>query len=205
MKVILASTSPRRKDFMDMLEITYDTTSPDVDEMSIRDSNPEKLSILLAEAKADAVVSKYNEGIVIGSDTVVEFEDKIIEKAANEEEQRKLIHMQNGKFTVIISAVCFINIETGQKITKTKKTYFYMANLTDEQIEDYIKTGQGIGKGGGFGIQDENGLFIKKLDGCYPNSIGFPICLVADTLKEMGIDIKVNIREDVNRKLNKQC
>ncbi len=80
-----------------------------------------------------------------------------------------------------------------------------MADLTDQQIEEYIKTGQGLGKGGGFGIQDENGMFIKKLDGCYPNSIGFPICLVADTLKEMGVKIKVDIRKVVKQKTKKLC
>lgn len=205
MKIILASTSPRRKEMLAWLGIDFDSVPPGVDEEKIRDKDPVKLAKMLAQAKAEAVAKNYSDGIVIGSDTVIEFEGTIIEKAANNDEQRKMIDSRKGKTFDVISGVCVINAKTGQKKTLAKKTTFYMANVPEAKIDAYIASGQGLDKGGGFGIQDENGLFIDRIEGCYSNCIGLPVCLVAEMLNDFGVEITLNPKSEVKKHTGHEC
>ncbi len=205
MKVFLASTSPRRKEMLRWLGLKYVTVAPGVDEEKIRDSDPVILAQLLAEAKAEAVAKNIGSGIVIGSDTVIEFEGTIVEKAKDIEDQRMMINLRKGKPFDIISGVCVIDAKTGKKVTKSKQTTFWMANVSKDKIEKYIQSGQGLDKGGGFGIQDENGLFIDRIEGCYTNSIGFPLCTVAEMLKNFGVNIEVDVRYEVKKRTGKDC
>lgn len=203
--IILASTSPRRKEMLAWLGVNFKSVAPGVDEDNIRDSDPAKLALLLAEAKAQAVAKNVDQGIVVGSDTVIEFENTIIEKAKDKNDQRRLINIRRGKPFDVISGVCLIDAATGEKICRTKTTTFWMANVPDEKIEAYIESGQGLDKGGGFGIQDENGLFIDQIEGCYTNSIGFPVCTVAEMLQELGIDLTVDAKVEVKRRTGHDC
>lgn len=207
MKIILASKSPRRVEMMQWLGISFESVSSEIDEAKLRDSDPVKLTVMLAEAKALAIADNYKneEVIVIGSDAVVAFNNQIIEKPKDVDDQRRMILLQRGKPAVVVTSVCFINTKTGEKIIETKKTEYSMANVSDEKIESYLKTGVGLSRAGGYGQQDENGMFIGTEFDCYPNSIGFPICLVADTLRKMGIEIKVEIKQIVKEKTGHSC
>lgn len=207
MKIILASKSPRRVEMMQWLGISFESVSPEIDEAKLRDSDPVKLTAILAEAKAQMVANNYKneEAIIIGSDAVVAFDNQVIEKPKDVDEQRKMILLQRGKPATVVTSVCFINTKTSEKITETKKTDYIMAKVSDEQIEAYLKTGVGLSRAGGYGQQDEDGMFIGTEFDCYPNSIGFPICLVADTLRKMGIEINVDIKLIVKEKTNRSC
>ena len=207
MKIILASKSSRRIEMMQWLGVPFETFSPEIDETKLRNSDPVKLTAMLAEVKAQAVVSdhKSEETIVIGSDAVVAFNNQIIEKPKDVDDQRRMLFLQRGRPATVVTSVCFINTKTGEKIIETKKTDYVMANVNDEQVEAYLKTGIGLSRAGGYGQQDENGMFIGTEFDCYPNSIGFPICLVADTLKKMGIEINVDIKSIVKAKTGHSC
>lgn len=204
-KIILASTSPRRKEMLSWLGIKYISISPDIDESLIRHSDPKQLTMLLAEAKAEAIASLNSDSIVIGSDAVVAFEDKIIEKPLDKKHQKKLINMQKGKPAKVYSSVCLIDTQTDKKITRTLITKYKMADLSDKKIDSYIASGKGLDKAGGYGCQDENGMFLAGLEGCYTNLIGFPICEVAKMLVELGIPITVDIKKIVEEKTGRKC
>ena len=205
MRVVLASKSPRRKEIMGWLGIDFEISPYTFDESDIKHKSPLKLTRLLAEAKADAVTSLYPDSIIIGSDTLVSFNNLILEKPLNKNHQRQLIHMQNGKEAKVYCTVCVINTSTKQKVIKTKVTRYKMAKASNNQIEQYIKSGQGMDKAGGYGNQDENNMFLDKLYGCYSNLMGFPACEVATILKSMGIPINVNIKKLVNNKTGRKC
>jgi len=205
MKIILASQSPRRIEMMQWLGVPFESIIPDINEIKLRDNNPEKLTRMLAEAKAQAVAKNLTSGLVIGSDAVVAFNNLIIEKPKNINEQRKMLYLQRGKPATVVTSVSIVNAKTGKKLTKTKKTEYVMANISDEKIEDYIKTGIGMTRAGGYGQQDENGMFIGSEFDCYPNSIGFPICLVKEMLYDMGVEINLNIKKIVKQKIGKSC
>jgi len=205
MKIILASASPRRLEMMQWLGLPFKSISPELDESRIRDNDPVGLTIKLAEAKAQAVANNLKNALVIGSDAVVSFKDKIIEKPKDITDQRRMLYLQREKPAVVVTSVCVINTKTGKKVTRTKKTKYKMAYVSNEKIEDYIKTGVGLSRAGGYGQQDENGLFIGSEFDCYPNSIGFPICLVKEMLENMGVKIGLDIKKIVKQKTGKSC
>ena len=205
MKIILASTSPRRQEMLSWLGIKFDAVAPTVDESVIRHNDPKKLTQLLAEAKAEAVRDGAREGIIIGSDAIVCFNDQILEKAKDKNHQRELIKAQRGKNAATVSSICIINLATNEKVIKTKVTEYAVADVTDEQIEAYVESGKGMDKAGGFGLQDENGMFVKEILGCYPNVIGFPVCEVAEILSNFGVPMAVDIKSIVHGKTGYEC
>lgn len=206
MKIILASSSPRRIEMMEWLNIPFEHTSPELDESQIRDNNPESLTRKLAEAKAQAVATNNaKNSLIIGSDAVVSFKKKIIEKPKNVEDQRRMLHLQRNKPATVVTSVCVINTKTDKKIVETKKTEYKMAYVSDEKIEAYIRTGVGLSRAGGYGQQDEDGMFIGSEFDCYPNSIGFPVCLVKEMLEDMNVKVDTDIKKIVKQKTGKSC
>lgn len=204
-KIILASGSPRRIEMLRWLKIPFEVAVPNVDELSIRDADAVKLSKKLAKAKAQVISKSHRDGLVIGIDTIVKLGKLIIEKPIDVKDQRRLIQLQNGNKMDIISGICITDASTGKSIIRSKKTIFKMKKISDKQINSYIKSGQGLDKGGGFGIQDENGLFIENIIGCYPNAIGFPICTLATILKNFDIPMEQNIKKLVKKRTGYSC
>ena len=204
-KIILASQSPRRIEMMEWLKIPFECVNPNIDESKLRSKDPVKLTKMLAQAKAEAVSDINKLAIVIGSDAVVSFENMILEKPADINEQRKMLKMQRNKPATVVCAVCVLDKSRDIKICKVKKTKYIMANVTDAQIELYIKTGDGLSRAGGYGQQDENGLFIATEFDCYPNSIGFPICLVQEILESIGIEVEGSVIDTVKEKTGRRC
>lgn len=190
---------------MSWLGVDFQNVKPEIEEKNFKNSNPENLTKLLAEKKAKSLMSFYKDALIIGSDAVVSFNNQIIEKPVDIEDQRKMLYLQKGKPATVVCAVCLVNANTEKKRIEVKKTDYTMADLTDKQIEDYIKTGKGLDKAGGFGLQDENGLFIKEMVGCYTNAMGFPICLVAEMLEKFGVKIEIGIKKIVEEKTGRSC
>lgn len=203
--ILLASTSPRRNEMLRWLEIPFKSAKPGVDEKLIRYSSPKELTRLLAEAKAEALRDVSPNTIIIGSDAVVSFQGKILEQPADKKQQREMIELQKGKEAEVYSAVCVIDTSTGEKITKVKVTPYKMASPSDEQIDDYVASGEGLDKAGGYGQQDRDGLFVDSINGCYTNAIGFPLCDVADLLQQMGVTISVDVKEKVSSNTGREC
>lgn len=201
-KVILASQSGLRQEMMGWLKIPFVAVQADIDEKFIRETNPEKLTARLAQAKAEAVARQNKKGVVIGSDAVMVFNNQIVEKPASEKEQREMLYKERGKIATTVTAVCLIDIESKEKIVKTQRTDYEIPKVTSDQIENYIKTGKGLNRAGGFGQQDEDGLFeVRILKGTWANGVGFPIDLVARCLKKMGVSIKVDPRSLVKKRI----
>ena len=205
MKITLASLSPRRRELLSYLGIDFDILNSQVNEDKIRDDNPHSLTQKLATAKAEAAKNKVTDGLIIGSDTVVYFQGKILEKAKDKNHQRKLIKTQRGKKMEVITSVCILDVQTNERVVKTKVTSCIISNVNDEVIESYIEKGTGLDKAGGIGYEDENGLFIKLIDGCFSNVMGFPLCNVAEILKGKGIDINENYQELIQEKTGHKC
>lgn len=205
MKITLASNSPRRKELLLLLDLKFKTLHPNVNEESIRHKDPKILTKLLAEAKAEAIKGRVGNGIIIGSDSVVVFNDQIIEKARDINHQRELIKSQRGKKAATVTSVCVINLHTGEKITRTKMTKYLVADFSDEQVETYIKSGHGLDEAGGFGVQDEKGLFLEEIYGCYTTVVGLPLCELTEILSKMGISYNNEFKEGIFNKTGHKC
>ena len=190
MQWILASASPRRKELLAELIDNFDIIPSQADENLEGDFTPESLVKALAELKAKEVALRpENAGkMIIGSDTVVAFDGKVLGKPKDEADAFRMLKMLSGKAHAVYTGVCFAcQGENGYYAdVRAAKTDVYFENLTDEWIAEYIRGGSPMDKAGAYGIQD--GGLVQKIEGSYTNVVGFPIELVKEMMKDIGGD-----------------
>lgn len=186
MRYILASASPRRKELLAELIQDFEIIPSKADESVQGYTSPKNLVLYLASIKAEEVVKRSeNAGkVVIGADTVVAFDGKVLGKPKDEEDAFRMLKMLSGKTHAVYTGVSF-QVHKGRKYyaqTKAQKTLVYFNELSDEWIREYIASGSPMDKAGAYGIQD--GGLVKKIRGSYTNVVGFPLELVKKMLKK---------------------
>lgn len=177
--IILASKSPRRKELLSFITTDFAVKSADVDETLPQGITPDKAVEYLSKIKAEPF--KNENDIVIGADTVVALDGKILGKPRDDADAFATLKMLSGREHSVFTGVSVIkgeNIETFSVQTKVK-----MFELTDEEIEEYIATDEPFDKAGSYGIQGKGSLLVEKIDGDYFNVVGLPISRLNRVLK----------------------
>lgn len=189
MKIILASKSPRRKEILENLELDFEIITADTNEDS-QISDPQKLVEELAFRKADAVKNllisenKYSSDLaIIGCDTVVANGDDILGKPKDRKDAVLMLKSLSGKKHRVISGLAILKGE--KTFVSNEVTEVLFDNLSEEEIENYVKTGESDDKAGGYAVQGLASKFIKGINGCYFNVVGLPVNLLYNALKEM--------------------
>jgi len=180
-KVILASASPRRKEILGKTGIDFEVQVSDCDE-NIDEKQPDKLVMKLSELKARDVASKNPDAIIIGSDTVVAHKGHIMGKPADRAEAISMIKSFAGDIHQVYTGVTII-IPNEKTYTYNVCTDVHVLQMTDEEIERYVDTGEPMDKAGAYAIQGLFAPFISKIDGDYYNVVGLPISSVYGILK----------------------
>ena len=163
--IILASASPRRKEILELADLKFDVMPSDAQEITTKTA-PNEVVMELASIKAKDIYKKSEkQSMVVGADTVVAYQGQILGKPADEADAKRMLTMLSGQTHEVYTGVCVI--EDG----KTKTFY----EISDEQIDRYIKTGEPMDKAGSYGIQGKAAVFIKGIEGDYYNVVGFPI------------------------------
>ncbi|MBS82972.1 MAG: septum formation protein Maf [Gammaproteobacteria bacterium] len=177
MKIILASESKRRKDLLEKINLKFDVVNSLFDENSINinHKNPEKYCSYLAFKKAEKISEKYQGCLVIGSDTIVYHKNKIIGKPKNKEDAIKQLTILSNSQHIVYTAVHIINKNLKINECFIDSTYVTFNKLNNKDIEYYIDNYQPYDKAGSYGIQDWSSVFVKKIDGCFYNVVGFPL------------------------------
>lgn len=188
-KIILASTSPRRHGLAQQMGLEFEIVPSDYEEDMTLDLAPEELAKTLAYGKATDIAKKNSEGIVLGIDTFISFEGKKLGKPKTEEKARELLKNFSGKELLVYSGVAIIDCATKNEIRDFEVSKVKFRDLTDLEIDLYIKTGEPLDKAGAFAIQGLGSVFIEKIDGCYANIVGFPIANIYKNLQKMGVNI----------------
>ncbi len=184
-KIILASTSPRRRDILKKIGIEFTAVKPDYEE-ALENSNfsYEKIENL-AYNKAKCVAVKYDENlIVIGADTVVVLDKKILGKPHNSEIAKKMLQSLSGKRHSVVTSICAINPKTKQEERMSTTSYVEFKNLTDEMIDSYIENYKPFDKAGSYGIQELPDGFVKEINGSLDNIIGLCSIAVLDVINK---------------------
>lgn len=181
-KVILASASPRRKEILGKTCIDFEVQVSDCDE-NIDEKQPDKLVMKLSELKARDVASKNPDAIIIGSDTVVAHKGHIMGKPADRAEAISMIKSFAGDIHQVYTGVTII-IPNEKTYTYNICTDVHVLQMTDEEIERYVDTGEPMDKAGAYAIQGLFAPFISKIDGDYYNVVGLPISSVYAILKK---------------------
>lgn len=187
MKVILASKSPRRKELMNLLGIDYEIMVSEVTETLEENLTLEEQSKKLGYIKAKDIFDKTSgDRIVIGSDTLVVKDGKLLGKPKNREDAIYMINMlKNDKHQVITSVAILIQKDDKyEEYLDCDITDVYVSDMSQEEIEDWINTGKAYDKAGAYAIQLEFTKHIEKIDGNYNSVIGLPINKVYNILKK---------------------
>ena len=188
MKIILASQSPRRKELLERMGIQdFETISPNVDESAFHGLPPEELVRRLSAEKAAAVAGKVGEdAIVIAADTVVALEGAVLGKPADELDAFKMLSALSGVRHQVYTGVTVCR--GGEKQTAHEVTDVTFRELSEEEIEHYIATGEPMDKAGAYGIQGYGALLIQGISGDYYNVMGLPVCRLSGMLARFGVD-----------------
>lgn len=189
MKIILASKSPRRKELLSLITKEFEIIVSDIEEKIENNLTLEEQVVNLSYIKAKSVYDKTKENrIIIGSDTIVVKEGKIYGKPKDKKDAKRMIKelLIGDKTHEIITGLTVIIQKDNEykEIKNFDKVKVYLKNISDEEIEKWVATGNAMDKAGAYGIQNEFSVFIEKIEGNYTTVVGLPVHKLYDAIKE---------------------
>jgi septum formation protein len=187
--IILASTSPRRKQLLEQLGLPFTVVPSNVVEELNSHYPLEKQAEFLSLQKAQAVAAQYEDAIIIGADTIILFENELIGKPKDKKDAKKLLAKFSGKSHVIITGFTILDAKTKKTITKSVKTKIWFRELEESEIDSYIEKEKPFDKAGAYALQDLGAIFIEKIEGDFFGGVGLPLFTLAKELKHFGVTI----------------
>lgn len=185
-RLILASTSPRRRELLARIGVTPNSiAAPDIDETPKKGERPRDYVARLAESKA-AAVDRADDEIVLAGDTTVAVGQRILEKPADEADLRRMLALLSGRRHHVYSGVCVIGLD-GKPRVRTVDTIVAFKALTPQDIDWYVASGEGEGKAGGYAIQGRAEAFVRYLSGSHSNVVGLPLFETRALLTTAGL------------------
>ncbi len=173
--VVLASASPRRKELMVRVTPDFTVAPTDVDERALTETDPVKFAVAAAALKARRGGESFPDALVIGADTVVALDRAILGKPEDAPGARRMLRMLSGTRHKVITGLALYHKNEDKLLTDYDLTYVTFHELTDEQIEAYIASGDFADKAGSYSVQQVGDIFVKKIQGDYDNVVGFPV------------------------------
>ena len=174
-RIILASASPRRKRLLRQARFPTTVIPSGIDETPIPGLAPAEHALELACRKARAVAANINDGLVLGGDTIVALDGRIIGKPVNVDHARRILAELSGSAHECITALCLIDKPSGREFSEVTSTKIFMNPLTPVMIEEYLATGEFQGKAGAYGIQETGDRFVREIQGSFTNVVGLPL------------------------------
>jgi septum formation protein len=190
LNIVLASGSPRRKHLLKMIGLSEFKIIPAVNEEVIpaEFQRPEEIVMHLASAKATEVSKKcQSQDLIIAADTIVYIDNTILGKPKNPDEAVEMLHLLSNRSHYVYSGICLYYKKTVYSdFEKTKVNFRY---ITDNEIKNYVETGEPMDKAGAYGIQGRGALFVSSISGDFYNVMGLPLCKLSMMLNEVGVNI----------------
>lgn len=187
--MILASNSPRRKEILENFGFSLEIKTKNIEEISDEKEIIKKVEDI-ARKKVMAVAMDNPNEFVIGADTVVVIDNKILGKPKNEKDIYEMLHLLSGRTHQVITSFSFINISKNIDIKDSQISDVSFKNISDEEIKWYIDTKEPFDKAGSYGIQGKGSYFVEKIDGDFFSVMGFPIGKFVRTLANIGISLE---------------
>ena len=193
MRVVLASTSPRRRELLSLLRIPFDVIAPAFTETILPGLSPREHARVFAEDKARAGAHRVPDRVILGSDTLIELDGAILGKPGTPADARRMLCRLRGREHAIHTAVAVVDSATGSSATAVETVHVWFKALRDADVERYLETGESMGKAGAYAIQGRGGDLIERIEGDYPAAVGLPLRIVFMMLQERGIAIPISI------------
>jgi len=185
LSIILASSSPRRKELLSDAGYEFNVVAADINESSfwVEHLEPCEYAKKLALAKAKTVAAQYSDSLVIGADTIVDFNGQIIGKPTDAEDAERITKKLFSKPHKVITAVALVRSSDNTEIVKSNTTEVYPKKMTNEQLTEHIKSESWRDKAGAYAIQETGDDFIEKIEGSLTNVMGLPMELLQQLLR----------------------
>lgn len=188
MRLILASSSPRRAELLGAARIPFDVFAVSVDETFRAGEHPRRAVARLAEAKATAASAQLpSDAVVLAADTTVVVDDQALGKPVDAADAERMLRLLSGRTHEVLTGLCVAS--DGRRRVRVEATRVRMAALSDAEIAWYVGTSEPYDKAGGYAVQGLASRFIQAIDGSYSNVVGLPISSVYELLRDIGCDI----------------
>ncbi len=187
-RLILASASPRRKELLKSIRIPFIVAPAEIDELVQDGEEPEAHVQRLAYEKAFEISRKYQDSWVLGADTIVVIDGRILGKPSDETEAVKMLSILSGRTHVVFTGYAIINsCYPDMKTVAYARSEVFIRTLSKAEIQGYVLTGEPMDKAGAYAIQGVGAAIVEKVYGSYTNVVGLPLCEVARDFKKLGI------------------
>jgi len=187
--IILASASPRRKELLEKIGLTFRVDPSDYPEDLRSDLKPEDLAKSISLGKAASLATKYPDALIIAADTFGVLRGRILGKPHTPAEARAMLRSMRGKSHRVITGFTILDSASHKSISRTVETRVYLKNLGAAEINSYVNSGEPLDKAGAYAIQGLGSVIVEKIVGDYYNVMGLPLNALAASLKEFGISI----------------
>jgi septum formation protein len=201
--LVLASASPRRQELLRNAGIAFTVQPADIDETPLAGEPPRDCAERLARQKALAVFRKQPQHHVLGADTIVVIDSAILGKPSDARDAARMLRLLSGHTHSVITGVCLVSPVTGESVptgtsagtqpaatsekTASETTLVTVSRISEDEIRDYIATGEPMDKAGAYAIQGMASRWIPRIEGDYSNVVGLPVALVYAMLREQGV------------------
>jgi len=195
--LVLASASPRRQELLRNAGVRFTVRPADINERPLPGESPRDCAERLAREKALAVSQIRPQDYVLGADTIVVVDDAILGKPRDADDAARMLRLLSGRTHTVITGVCFVGprardarpLRVGNRELKTasETTLVTMCGISDDEIRDYIATGEPMDKAGAYAIQGMASRWIPRIEGDYSNVVGLPVALVYGMLRDRGV------------------
>jgi MAF protein len=205
-QLFLASQSPRRRELLAQLGIPFEVLVSDVPEDQHGGEPPEAYARRLSQEKARAVAEKVGgPALILAADTIVVDEGEVLGKPRDAAEAVAMLRRLRGRAHMVYTAVTLLDTESAQILTEAPATPVKMRNYTEQEIADYIATGDPMDKAGAYAIQHAGFHPVEDFNHCYANVMGLPVCRVARMLEQFGVTLSSEAVEACHYHMGVPC
>lgn len=185
--IILASTSPRRKELLEKTNLSFHIDTVAVDE-TCGGTSQERVKELSGR-KAEAVAEKYPKGLILAADTLVEYEQIVLGKPDSSQQACEMLKTLSGKWHHVYTGICVYDVAQKKKYVEVEKTDVLFTTLDDDLINAYVATKEPLDKAGAYGIQGLGEILVEEIRGSYSNVVGLPLGLLRKMLQSFQIQL----------------
>lgn len=188
MELILASASPRRRELLGYFGLPFKVIPAAGPETPPDGADADRTVFYLSLAKARQVARDHPGALVIGADTVVEIDGRILGKPRDEADAKRMLRMLSGREHQVRTGVSLVRDGAFYR-TRTEMTRVFFREMTEAEIDAYVATGESMDKAGAYGYQGRAGIYVERIEGDFFNVVGLPLCLLGKMFSEAGVKL----------------
>jgi septum formation protein len=193
MRLVLASTSPRRHELLALLGVHFDICDPGIEEQIVQGADPGNQALTFAEQKARACAERLPASLIIGSDTLIAVDGRVLGKPADLDAARAMLHALRGRAHDVYTALALLHERSGSLETAVEQVRVWMRAFSDDELALYLQSGESLGKAGAYSIQGRGGDLVSRIDGDFPAVVGLPLRLLSSLLERRGVHMPVDV------------